>query len=95
MLRSAAGDDRRCGIGYRILHDGRGQILNIALPGDAIGFPASFFERALFSVAALGDVLVSAVQFAGLIALFCERPRLAAAILWSVLVRGGDDTPSV
>jgi CRP-like cAMP-binding protein len=70
-------------IRYRILHDGRRQILNIALPGDFIGFPACFFERALFSVAAVGDVLVSAIPFAALMALFGARPRLAAAILWS------------
>jgi CRP-like cAMP-binding protein len=70
-------------IRFRILHDGRRQILNIALPGDFIGFPACFFERALFSVAALGEVLVSTIPFARLMALFGERPRLAAAILWS------------
>jgi CRP-like cAMP-binding protein len=33
---------------YRILHDGRRQILNIALPGDFIGFPSAFFEKALY-----------------------------------------------
>jgi CRP-like cAMP-binding protein len=70
-------------IRYRILHDGRRQILNIALAGDFIGFPACFFERALYSVAAIGEVLVAAIPFARLLALFAERPRLAAAILWS------------
>ncbi len=70
-------------IRYRILHDGRRQILNIALPGDFIGFPACFFERALYSVAAVGEVLVAAIPFARLLALFAERPPLAAAILWS------------
>src|SRR5262249_41050198 len=34
-------------IRYRILHDGRRQILNIALPGDFIGFPSNFFDKAL------------------------------------------------
>ncbi len=70
-------------IRYRILHDGRRQILNIALAGDFIGFPACFFEHALYSVAALGEVVVAAIPFAELLALFAERPRLAAAILWS------------
>src|ERR1700741_1834326 len=37
-------------IRYRVLRDGRRQILNIALPGDLIGFPACFFETALFSI---------------------------------------------
>ena len=30
----------------RVLRDGRRQVLNIALPGDLIGFPACFFEAA-------------------------------------------------
>src|SRR5215472_7553086 len=30
-------------IRYRVLHDGRRQILNITLPGDFIGFPGCFF----------------------------------------------------
>src|SRR5712691_129477 len=29
-------------IRYRVLHDGRRQVLNIVLPGDFIGFPACF-----------------------------------------------------
>jgi CRP-like cAMP-binding protein len=37
----------------RILHDGRRQVLNIALPGDFIGFPSTFSERALYSITAL------------------------------------------
>src|SRR5262249_8852660 len=44
-------------IRYRILHDGRRQVLNIALPGDFIGFPSTFFEKALYSVTALTQCL--------------------------------------
>jgi CRP-like cAMP-binding protein len=68
---------------YRILHDGRRQILNIALPGDLIGFPSSFFEKALYSVTALTDAVVSSVSFGRLFGLFDRHPRLAAAIFWS------------
>ena len=32
-------------IRYRILHDGRRQILNIALPGTLSGFPAAFLTK--------------------------------------------------
>ncbi len=70
-------------IRYRILHDGRRQILNIALPGDLIGFPSSFFEKALYSVTALTDAVVSSVSFGRLFGLFDSHPRLAAAIFWS------------
>jgi CRP-like cAMP-binding protein len=67
----------------RVLRDGRRQILNIAIPGDVIGFPACFFETALYSVTALTDALVSSVPFARLLGLFEEHPRVAATIFWS------------
>jgi CRP-like cAMP-binding protein len=70
-------------IRYRILHDGRRQVLNIALPGDFVGYPACFFESALYSVGALTDALVSPVPFDVLIGLLERHPRLAAAIFWS------------
>jgi CRP-like cAMP-binding protein len=70
-------------IRYRVLHDGRRQVLNIALPGDFIGFPASFFETALYSITALTDSVVSWVSFASLFGLFREQPRLAATLFCS------------
>lgn len=70
-------------IRYRILHDGRRQILNITLPGDFIGFPGCFFESALYSIAALTDCVVSSIPFAQLLGFFETYPRLAAAIFWS------------
>jgi CRP-like cAMP-binding protein len=67
----------------RILHDGRRQILNVALPGDFIGFPGAFSERALYSITALSDCTVSPIPFSQLLNLFDSEPRLAAAIFWS------------
>ena len=70
-------------IRYRILHDGRRQILNIALPGDFVGFPACFFEKALYPISALTDAVIAFIPFDLLIDLFEKHPRLAAAIFWS------------
>jgi len=70
-------------IRYRILRDGRRQILNIALPGDFVGFPASFFERALYPISALTEVVIASIPFDVLIDLFERHPHLAAAIFWS------------
>jgi CRP-like cAMP-binding protein len=70
-------------IRYRVLRDGRRQVLNIVLPGDFIGFPGCFFESALYSVTALTDAVVCTVPFTVLIGLFDRSPRLAAAIFWS------------
>lgn len=67
----------------RVLHDGRRQILNVAIPGDILGFPACFFEQALFSVSGVTDTLVSPVSFDRLLQLFEQQPRAAATIFWS------------
>ncbi len=67
----------------RVLRDGRRQVLNIALPGDFIGFPASFFETALYSITALNDAIVSWVPFPTLFGLFQTHPRLAATLFCS------------
>jgi len=69
---------------YRVLQDGRRQVLNIILPGDLIGFPGCFFENALYSIAALGDCTVSPVSFVRFLGLFETHPRLGAAIFWSL-----------
>jgi CRP-like cAMP-binding protein len=52
------------------------------LPGDFIGFPACFFENALFSIVALTDTQVSAVPLSRLLTLFERHRRLAAMLLW-------------
>src|SRR5215472_6915225 len=67
----------------RVLRDGRRQVLNIAIPGDVIGFPACFFEAALYSITALTDTVVAPIPFTRLLGLFQEHPRVAAAIFWS------------
>lgn len=67
----------------RVVSKGGRQILNVALPGDFIGFPASFFESALYSVAAITDTVVSAIPYPRLIALFETYPRLATKVFWS------------
>jgi CRP-like cAMP-binding protein len=69
---------------YRVLQDGRRQVLNIILPGDFIGFPGCFFESALYSIAALGDCSVSPVPFNRLLGLLATQPRLGAAIFWTL-----------
>ena len=69
---------------YRVLNDGRRQVLNIVLPGDFIGFPGCFFEGALYSISALSDCLASPVPFTRFLRLPETHPRLGAAIFWSL-----------
>jgi CRP-like cAMP-binding protein len=69
-------------IRYRILHDGRRQIVNIVLPGDIVGSLGYFMESSLYSTKALTDVVVAALPFARLTALNETHPRLVTKIFW-------------
>jgi CRP-like cAMP-binding protein len=68
------------GLRYKVLTDGRRQVFHVALPGDLVGFPACFFERALYSVTALTKVSACLVSFADMAELFRSFPRLAIAL---------------
>jgi CRP-like cAMP-binding protein len=68
---------------YKVLPDGKRQILNLGLPGDLIGFPSCLFEVAVNSVSSITDVEVSTVTFAALFNLFTQFPRIGAALYWS------------
>ncbi|HUN41464.1 MAG TPA: Crp/Fnr family transcriptional regulator [Acetobacteraceae bacterium] len=68
---------------YKVLADGKRQILNLGLPGDLIGLPSSLFDAAVNSVSAVTDVIIAPVPFAKLFALFSRFPRVATALFWS------------
>ena len=38
---------------YKLLRNGKRQILNVLLPGDLVGIPGSFLKRAVYSVTAI------------------------------------------
>jgi CRP-like cAMP-binding protein len=68
---------------YKVLTDGKRQVLNLGLPGDLIGFPSCLFEVAVNSVASLTDVELSPVPFDSLFSLFTRFPRLGTALFWA------------
>src|SRR5580698_6677360 len=67
-------------IRYRILHDGRRQIVNIVIPGDIVGILGSFVESSLYSTKALTEVVVATIPFTRINSLFITHPRLVAKI---------------
>ena len=73
----------------RVLRSGDRQILGVIIPGDFIGFPACFFERALYSVQAITDLVVSPITYASIASLFENHPRVAAKIFWSFACEAG------
>ena len=68
---------------YKVLPDGKRQVLNLGLAGDLIGFPSCLFEVALNSVAAFTEVELAPLPFATLFSLFARFPRLGTALFWA------------
>lgn len=69
-------------IRYKLLHNGKRQIVNVIMPGDIIGFPACFYEHAVFSVTALGDMSLHHVALDAFTDLCLDRARVATALVW-------------
>jgi CRP-like cAMP-binding protein len=67
---------------YRILPEGTRQVLNLVLPGDLIGFPACFFEKAVYALSSLTEVVAATVPFQAIFDLFARFPRVAVALYW-------------
>jgi CRP-like cAMP-binding protein len=71
-------------IRYKVLHDGRRQVLGLILPGDVIGFPGVLFDTALYSIASLGPSIACPIPFTTVFDLFRGHPKLASALFWLV-----------
>ena len=67
---------------YKLLHNGKRQILDVLLPGDIIGFPTSFYDRANISVVALTNMSLQACPFEAFMEACFQRPLLTMALLW-------------
>lgn len=67
---------------YKILPDGRRQVLNLVVPGDLIGLPACLFEGALASVSGLTTATVAPIEFPEVFDLFRRYPRIGIALFW-------------
>lgn len=69
---------------YRIMPDGRRNVLNVSIPGDTIGYPACFFDTALYSVTALSSAVVYSISFADIAGIFRDHSRLALTLFCSM-----------
>ena len=67
---------------YKLLRNGKRQILNVILPGDVIGFPVSFFDRSIYSVIALSDLKFNVCSIESYVRLCFERPQFGLALSW-------------
>ena len=64
---------------YKLLRNGKRQILNVILPGDMVGLPGSFHDRALYSVTAISDLRMHV----------CVARCLCSALLPTPAIRPG------
>lgn len=67
---------------YKLLRNGKRQILNVILPGDVIGLPVSFFHRSIYSVIALSDLKFNICPIEAYIELCFQRPQFGLALSW-------------
>jgi CRP-like cAMP-binding protein len=67
---------------YKLLSDGRRQILNFLLPGDLLGLQAAMFEAALHGIQALTDVELCVLPRRKVWDLFGGMPGLAYDVAW-------------
>ena len=67
---------------YKLLANGKRQVIRIILPGDIIGMPSAFFRSSPYSVTALSDMTVQVMQLDAFLALCRRMPALAIAMLW-------------
>src|SRR6202162_2234818 len=67
---------------YKLLRNGKRQILNVVLPGDIIGLPGSFYERAVYSVTAITDLWMNVCSLDAYVQLCYRHPQYGLALTW-------------
>ena len=67
---------------YKLLRNGKRQILNVVLPGDIVGLPGSFYERAVYAVTAITDLRMHVCALDSYIQLCYRRPQYGLALSW-------------
>lgn len=67
---------------YKLLRNGKRQILNVILPGDVIGLPVGFFDRSTYSVIAISDLKFNVCSIESYVRLCFQRPQFGLALSW-------------
>ena len=67
---------------YKLLRNGKRQIINLILPGDVVGMPGSFLDVPTFSVIALTDMKMDVCGLDAFVELCHRRPKFGLALGW-------------
>jgi CRP-like cAMP-binding protein len=70
---------------YRLMPDGKRQILTILLPGDLFGLPRFLLHPMDHSVAAIGPTRIAAIGREAVIDIIANHPRIGAGLWWSLM----------
>lgn len=69
-------------IRYKLLEDGRRQILNFLIPGDLVGYFALLFRTSVYAVEPLTSLTVHSFTPDQMFDVFKQSPQLAVALSW-------------
>jgi CRP-like cAMP-binding protein len=67
---------------YKLLRNGKRQIVNFVLPGDIVGMPGSFLDRAANSVIAVSDMTLQICALEAFVGLCCRQPKFGLVLSW-------------
>jgi CRP-like cAMP-binding protein len=67
---------------YKLLRNGKRQIVNFVLPGDVIGLPGSFLNRAVNSVVAVTDMTLQICSLQAYVDLSYRQPKFGLLLGW-------------
>jgi len=67
---------------YKVLRDGKRQIVDFILPGDVVGLPGSFLDRAANSVITVTDMVLQVCPLPAFVDLCYRRPQFALSFGW-------------
>src|SRR5437588_12360848 len=70
---------------FRLVHDGRRQIVTILIPGDFSDLHGFLLKATDHSVAAIGPTRIAAIGREAVIDIIANHPRISAALWWSAM----------
>lgn len=70
------------GIRYKVLPNGKRQILNVVLPGDVIGLSGALFNRALYTVASMTVMALHTMSLDAFTQMARATPNVLLAMMW-------------
>ena len=80
---------------YKLLRNGKRQIVNVVLPGDVVGLPGSFYERSAYSVTAVTELTVNTCSLESYVQLCYKRPQFALALCWLAVREAANNAEQV